>query len=81
MFTAVGARTGIGGNETANQLAKRGSLHPFTEPELACGISERVARQVIRDWMCREHQQYWQSIPGQRGTKSFPSKLSNKRTV
>jgi hypothetical protein len=55
---------GIEGNETANQLAKRGLLHPITGPEPACGVSERVARQAIRDWMCREHRDYWQSISG-----------------
>jgi hypothetical protein len=48
---------GIEGNKTADQLAKRDSLHPFLGPEPACDIS-RVAGQVIRDWMCRLHQDY-----------------------
>jgi hypothetical protein len=38
----------------------------------------RVSGQVIRDWMCREHQEYWQSIPAQKHAKSFLSKLSAK---
>jgi hypothetical protein len=30
---------GIAGNETADQLAKTGSEHPFIGPEPACSIS------------------------------------------
>jgi hypothetical protein len=44
-------------------------------------MSDKVARAVIRDWMCRENQEYWNSMPGQRHAKSFISKLSAKRTV
>jgi hypothetical protein len=77
----VPGHKGIESNETVDQLAKRSSLHPFIGPEPACGISDKVAGQVIRDWMCREHQEYWQSIPGQRHAKSLFSKLSAKRTT
>jgi hypothetical protein len=35
----------------------------------------------IRDLMWRQHQEYWQSVPGQRHAKSFLSKLSDKRTA
>jgi ribonuclease HI len=41
----------IAGNETADHLAKTGSEHPFTEPELASGISFGVAKGAVRDWM------------------------------
>jgi hypothetical protein len=34
----------IEGNETANQLANRGSLHPLAGPESACGISDNTCR-------------------------------------
>jgi hypothetical protein len=43
-------------------------------------MSERVAKRAIRDWVCREHQKYWQSTPGQRHAKSFIPKLSAKRS-
>jgi hypothetical protein len=66
---------GVVGNEIADQLAKRGSLHPFIGPEPACGVSDKVAGLVIQDWTCREHQEYWQSLPGQRHAKSFVSVL------
>jgi ribonuclease HI len=36
---------GIAGNETADQLAKTGSEHPFTGPEPACGISFELPRE------------------------------------
>jgi hypothetical protein len=41
----------IVGNETADQLARTGSEHPFTGPEPACGISIGVAKKAVRDWM------------------------------
>jgi hypothetical protein len=41
------------GNEIADQLAKMGPLRPFIGPEPACGISENVARRVIRVWAAR----------------------------
>jgi hypothetical protein len=72
---------GIEDNEIADQLTKRGSQHPFIGPEPTCGTSDRVAGWVIRDWMCREHQDYWQSTPGQRHANSFLSKLSEKRML
>jgi hypothetical protein len=62
-------------------VVKSGSLYSFIVPVLACGISDRVAGQVIRDWTCREHQEYWHFIAGQKQTKCFLSKLSAKRTV
>jgi len=43
----------IYGNEMADQLAMRGSSHPLIEPELAHGMSGRVARVVIRHWVRR----------------------------
>jgi hypothetical protein len=44
----VPGHEGIFGNETADQLAKMGSEHPFIGPEPACGISFGVAKKVVR---------------------------------
>jgi hypothetical protein len=72
---------GIHDNDMVDQLAKIGSLHPFIGPEPACGIYSNVARRVIRDWVCREHHKYWQSIPGQRHAEGFLNRPSAKRTA
>lgn len=45
--------------EIADNLAKKGSLHPFIGSELSCIMSESVAKWIIRDWRSREHQEYW----------------------
>jgi hypothetical protein len=34
---------GIDGNETADQLAREGFLHPLIGPKAVCGISTAVA--------------------------------------
>jgi hypothetical protein len=62
---------GIDGNETADQLARRASSHPLTGPEHVLGISAKVARGVIRDWMSKKHDVQWQSICRQRQAKGF----------
>jgi ribonuclease HI len=46
----VPGHEGIDGNETADQLARTGSDHPFTGPEPACGISIGAAKKAVRDW-------------------------------
>jgi hypothetical protein len=43
----VPGHEGIVGNESADQLVRTGSDHPFMGPEPACGIS--------RDWTNRNH--------------------------
>jgi hypothetical protein len=47
---------GIDGNKLADQLARPGSSPPLIGPEPALGISAKVARGVIRDWMSRKHE-------------------------
>jgi hypothetical protein len=40
-------KTGIDGNETADQLARQRSLHPLIRPEPALGISAKGASAVV----------------------------------
>jgi ribonuclease HI len=75
----VPGHMGTDENETASQLARQGSSHPPIGPEPALGISAKVARQMITDWMTRKHEEHWQSIHGQRQAKGFLKKLSAKK--
>jgi hypothetical protein len=60
----VQGHKGTAGNETADRLARRGSYHLFTGPESACGISIRVAKREVRDWMNRNYIKQWESTTG-----------------
>jgi hypothetical protein len=44
---------GIDGNETADQLPRKGSSHSLSAPNPALSISAKVARGMIRDWKKR----------------------------
>jgi ribonuclease HI len=54
----VPGHEGIVENETADQLARTGSEHPFIGPEPVCGISVGVAKKAVRDWTNRNHKKY-----------------------
>jgi hypothetical protein len=66
-------------NEIIDQLARQCSSLTLTGPEPALGVSAKVATGVIRAWMSREHEEYWQSIRGQRQAKSFLKRPYAKR--
>jgi ribonuclease HI len=70
----------IVGNETADQLARTGSEHPFTGPEPACGISNGVTKKAVRDWMNRNHKKPWKSVTGLKQAKGLIQGASAKRT-
>jgi len=44
------------------------------------GTSAKVAREVIRGRTSGKHEEYWQSIHGQRQAKGFLKRPSVKRT-
>jgi ribonuclease HI len=52
----VPGHIGIDGNETADQLARRGSSYPLIGPQPALRISAKVAKRVIKDW---RHEEIW----------------------
>jgi hypothetical protein len=76
----VSGHEGIVGNETADQLARTGSEHPFAGHEPACGISIGVAKKVVRDWMKGYHKKHWESTTGLKQAKGLICGPSAKRT-
>ena len=44
-------------------------------------IADQLARQMIWDWISRTHEEYWQSIHGQRQAKGFQKRSSAKRAT
>jgi hypothetical protein len=51
----------IEGNEVADQLDRKGSSHPLTEPKPALVTPAEVAREVIWYWTSNKHKEHWQS--------------------
>jgi hypothetical protein len=76
----VPGHEGIVGNETADQLARMGSEHPFTGPEPASSISIAVAKKAVRDWMNRNHKKHWESVAGLGQAKGHILGPSARRT-
>jgi hypothetical protein len=67
----VPGQEGIADNETADQLARTGSEHPFTGPKPAYGISIGVAKKAVWDWTNRNHRKHWESLTGLRQAKGL----------
>jgi hypothetical protein len=63
----------------ADQLARQCSSRPLSGTPPALGISAKVAMEVTRDWMNRKHEEYWQSIHGQKQAKGFLNRPSTKK--
>ena len=61
----IPGHSGIGGNERADGLAKKGAGMPFLGPEPSCGISKSTAYHTINEWSREQHHQRWHSYPGQ----------------
>jgi hypothetical protein len=74
----VPGNEGTVGNETADQLARTGSEHPFTGPKPACGISTGVAKKAVRDWTNRSHKKHWESVTGLTGKGTYIRALCQK---
>jgi hypothetical protein len=55
----------------ADQLARTGSEHLFTERQPACSISIGVAKKAVRDWTNRNHKKYWESTTGLKQAKGL----------
>jgi len=55
----------------AYQLARQGSSLSLIGPEPALGITGKVAKGVMRGCMNRKHEEYCQSIYGQKPAKGF----------
>jgi hypothetical protein len=61
----------IDGNEIGDEIAWQGSSLLLRGPEPALCISVKVVREVVRGWMSRKHEEYWQSVHGQRHAQDF----------
>ncbi|XP_054290143.1 uncharacterized protein LOC129005312 [Macrosteles quadrilineatus] len=61
----VPGHVGIGGNESADKLAKKGASMPLFGPEPFCGISKAAAKHVINKWSRGHHLERWRNYPGQ----------------
>jgi hypothetical protein len=75
----VSGHEDIARNETADLLTRTESEHPFTGPEVACGISIGVAKRAVRDWTNRNHKKQWETTTGTKQAKGVISGPSARR--
>jgi ribonuclease HI len=67
----VPGREGTAGNETAHQLARMGSEHPFIGPKPACGTSVGFTKKAVRDWSNINHKKHWEFTTGLKQAKGL----------
>lgn len=77
----VPGHKGIEGNEKADALAREGSATSFTGPEPATGTTKSSVRTKINQWVYRQHQTHWQTLPKLRHSKLMVQQPSRKLTV
>jgi hypothetical protein len=71
----------VPGHETADQLVRTGSEHPFIGPEPVCGISIGVIKKVVREWPNENHKKHWDSTAGLKQAKELIPGPSAKRRI
>lgn len=76
----IPGHSGVGGNEHADALARRGSAMNFMGPEPVIGISIDMVKKAITSWMEDEVLRYWRECPGMEHSKAFIDGPSKKRT-
>jgi hypothetical protein len=60
----VPGHSGIRGNETADELAREGSIHYFVGPEPALGVLRQSIKKKIQCWLDKQHMTLWQGLAG-----------------
>jgi hypothetical protein len=77
----VPGHEGTDENEMADQLAKYGSEHPFTEPEPVCSISIGVAKKAVKHWAIRDYRKHWYSLSVLKQAKAFIQRSSANKAM